>query len=171
MFCPKCKAEYREGFEECKECNTPLVDVLPQELANQQDYIKFVTAYKTSNPGLIAFAKSILEAEGIEYFIKGEGVQDLFGLGRLGTGYSPLVGVAEIQVDEYELERAKGLLKEMEERNNYEIEDDIDPPEKEILDKDTFDGYEIKNSGGFLKGLFVVVLITAAVFLFLIWRH
>jgi hypothetical protein len=25
MFCPKCKAEYREGFTECSDCQVPLV--------------------------------------------------------------------------------------------------------------------------------------------------
>jgi hypothetical protein len=31
MFCPKCKAEYREGFKACADCNVPLVDKLPEE--------------------------------------------------------------------------------------------------------------------------------------------
>jgi hypothetical protein len=31
MFCPKCKAEYREGFQTCSDCNVDLVEVLPSE--------------------------------------------------------------------------------------------------------------------------------------------
>ena len=31
MFCPKCKAEFREGFTECKKCNVDLVEELPVE--------------------------------------------------------------------------------------------------------------------------------------------
>jgi tetratricopeptide (TPR) repeat protein len=31
MFCPKCKAEYREGFLTCSDCNVNLVEVLPSE--------------------------------------------------------------------------------------------------------------------------------------------
>ena len=30
-WCPKCKAEYREGFTECNTCHVPLVDELPAE--------------------------------------------------------------------------------------------------------------------------------------------
>ena len=30
-WCPKCKAEYREGFTECSTCRVPLVDTLPEE--------------------------------------------------------------------------------------------------------------------------------------------
>jgi hypothetical protein len=29
MFCPNCKAEYREGFFECADCNIQLVEKLP----------------------------------------------------------------------------------------------------------------------------------------------
>ena len=31
MFCPKCKAEFREGFTECTKCNVDLVEELPME--------------------------------------------------------------------------------------------------------------------------------------------
>jgi len=31
MFCPKCKTEYREGFELCTDCNIKLVDKLKIE--------------------------------------------------------------------------------------------------------------------------------------------
>ena len=30
-WCPKCKAEYREGFTECSTCQVPLVDTLPED--------------------------------------------------------------------------------------------------------------------------------------------
>ena len=26
MYCPKCNAEYREGFVECNTCSIPLID-------------------------------------------------------------------------------------------------------------------------------------------------
>ncbi len=31
MFCPKCKAEYREGFTVCAECGVPLVEKLSDQ--------------------------------------------------------------------------------------------------------------------------------------------
>jgi hypothetical protein len=29
VICPKCKAEYREGFSVCSDCDVPLVNLLP----------------------------------------------------------------------------------------------------------------------------------------------
>ena len=31
MFCPVCKAEYRQGFRRCADCDVALVDVLPTQ--------------------------------------------------------------------------------------------------------------------------------------------
>ena len=30
-YCPKCKAEYRDGFNACSDCNMELVDTIPYE--------------------------------------------------------------------------------------------------------------------------------------------
>jgi hypothetical protein len=112
MYCPNCGAEYREGFSVCPGCDVPLVnEPLEQE---DPEFIKFVTVYRTGDPGFIALAKSIFESEGVRYFIKGEGLQDLFACGRLGTGFNPLIGPVEIQVDEKEAEKGKDLLVRLE---------------------------------------------------------
>ncbi len=36
MFCPICKAEYREGFVACADCSVPLVAQLPQKQDQRQ---------------------------------------------------------------------------------------------------------------------------------------
>ena len=112
MFCPNCGAEYREGFSVCSACNVPLVEELPEQ--EEPEYIKFVTIYVTGDPAFIALAKSILESEGIKYFIKGEGLQDLFACGRIGTGFNPVIGPVEIQVDEKDAEKGKEILLSLE---------------------------------------------------------
>jgi hypothetical protein len=71
---------------------------------------KLVTVYKTGHHGIIAVIKSILDEAGIKYFAKGEGVQDLIGVGVFGMGYNTLTGPVEIQVLEEEAEYAKELL-------------------------------------------------------------
>jgi Putative prokaryotic signal transducing protein len=72
---------------------------------------KPVTVLETGDPGLVAVAKSLLESAGINYFARGEGVQDLFAAGRLGTGFSPVVGPIQLQVAAEDADEAKELLR------------------------------------------------------------
>jgi hypothetical protein len=130
MFCPNCGSEYGEGFTVCSTCNVPLVNELRRQI--EPEFIRFVTVYKTGDPAFIAFAKSILGSEGINYYFKGEGIQDLFAGGRLGTGYNPVIGPVEIQVDEKDVEKAKELLNQIEkgEFENLETDAEYDHAEK-----------------------------------------
>ncbi len=70
MFCPNCRTEYREGFTVCADCNIDLVDDLPQEPG--PEFVDFKEVLGTYNPADVAFIKSLLESEGIQYFFKGE---------------------------------------------------------------------------------------------------
>lgn len=76
MFCPKCKAEYREGFFVCADCSVDLVETLPPEPENEPDtepeFVDFKEVLATYNPADVAFIKSLLEGEGITHFFKGE---------------------------------------------------------------------------------------------------
>ena len=72
MFCPKCKAEYREGFTECADCNIPLVADLqeaPEQPPGEYDYVEVLTA---SNQDDIATFKLILESAEIPYVVHGD---------------------------------------------------------------------------------------------------
>ena len=80
MFCPKCGAEYRQGFAECSDCQVALVPdpppgspapIGPEDLED----IEF-TAFTPANAGVI---RSILEAEGIEYFLADENMGRMYG--------------------------------------------------------------------------------------------
>jgi len=70
MFCPNCRAEYREGFVVCADCNINLVDGLPDE--PEPEFVEFREVLATYNPADVAFIKSLLESEGIQHFFKGE---------------------------------------------------------------------------------------------------
>jgi hypothetical protein len=70
VFCPKCKAEYREGVITCADCGVPLVDSLPGEPEHRD--IEFVDIVRTFSPQDIAIIKSILDGSGIEYYIQGD---------------------------------------------------------------------------------------------------
>lgn len=66
MFCPKCMYEYVDGIKICADCGSELVEQLPVE---KYEYVELITIAETNNFGLIALAKSILESEGIQYYI------------------------------------------------------------------------------------------------------
>ncbi len=75
----------------------------------------YVTILATGNPALVALSKSILEDADIPFLAKGEGVQDLFGLGRIGpAGYNLITGPIEIQVPSNYEKEARVLLSDME---------------------------------------------------------
>lgn len=87
------------------------------------DKEKLVSVFKSGHEGLIALAKSILDEAGIEYMVKNEGVQDLVGLGVVGTGFNPLTGPMNIMVLPENEEYAKELLKNVEESSETEGEE------------------------------------------------
>jgi hypothetical protein len=106
MFCPKCKAEYREGFDRCADCNIPLVEKLPEKKAETREKnekrFRFVKLLATADPALAGFMKSLLEAEGIIHTVVG---------GHIDHGGG---SAAEIRVWEEDYERANRLLSEIE---------------------------------------------------------
>lgn len=108
MFCPKCKSEYVEGIKECKDCMVPLVEMLPSGKKDLKPRGELVTVLSTMDAGLIAVAKSILEGAGIRFFVKGENLQNLFGLGSIG--YNPISRDVKIQVSRADEEVARALL-------------------------------------------------------------
>lgn len=70
--------------------------------------------FRTGDAGLIALAKSLLESEAIEYLVRSENVQDLFGWGRVGSNFNVVSGPAEFVVREEDAERARTLLEDLE---------------------------------------------------------
>lgn len=72
-----------------------------------------VPVLQTGDAALIAVAKSLLEAEGIDFFVRGEGLTDLFGLGRL-TAFNYVVGEPPaFLVREEDAARARELLADL----------------------------------------------------------
>jgi Putative prokaryotic signal transducing protein len=73
-----------------------------------------VTIYTAGNAALVPVIESVLRGAGIQFLVKSERVQDLFGWGRIGLGYNAIVGPVQIQVTTDDLEAAQELLKEIE---------------------------------------------------------
>jgi hypothetical protein len=107
MFCPKCRAEYKEGVKECGRCEMSLVAVLPEKAKRaprgEQRDLDFVSVVRTFNPQDIALIRSILEDSGIEYYVQGEN----------GIAVRPLVDPANVLVVKDQAEDAIELLKDL----------------------------------------------------------
>lgn len=100
MFCPECRAEYREGFYICADCNIELVDNIPPE--PELEFIEFEEVLTTYNPGDIALIKSMLDAEEITYFFKGEHFLYL----------RPLADPARLMVSQDQVEFVRDILED-----------------------------------------------------------
>ena len=107
MFCPKCEEELAWDVMICPTCDVETVDRLPGPEPTPD--AELVPVLATGEAGLIAVAKSLLEAEKIDYFVRGDGLQDLFGYGRI-TSFNFVVGPAEFLVRAEDAERARELL-------------------------------------------------------------
>lgn len=82
------------------------------------DHERLVTVFKTGHEGIVALVKSILDEAEIQYLAKGEGVQDLFGVGVLGTGFNPITGPVEFRVMPEDVKYAEELLKDVKESDS-----------------------------------------------------
>lgn len=105
MFCPKCGAEYREGFTQCADCGIALVWEKPDEVeADKADYVEYTEVLRTFSLADVAIIRSLLEDSGIDYFIKDEH----FALVR------PLVEPPTLMVNKDQVEEAWEILKDLE---------------------------------------------------------
>ena len=100
MFCPECKAEYREGFYECAECKVPLIDELPPE--PEVEYIEYEKVHTAFNLSDVAIIKSLLDSENVTYYIQGEHI-------ILHYPHGP----ARVMVKKDQVELAKEILKDL----------------------------------------------------------
>lgn len=104
MFCPKCRYEYRKGFQVCPDCNVNLTDSLPDKQEKQSEFIEYVELLITYNPADVAIIKSLLDAENITYYFNAE--QFMY--------VRPLAEPARLMVKKDEVEKAREILKDLE---------------------------------------------------------
>lgn len=115
-WCPKCKAEYREGFTECSSCHVPLVDELPaeNEVPEQE---QFVLPDGMEKPIAVYTAKNRLEAETVCDLLRDHGIVTIdrpaaFRQIQAYSGADARFGV-EILVDASQTAQARALIDEM----------------------------------------------------------
>jgi len=127
MFCPKCRAEYKEGVRECAECEVALVETLadiPSPTHEPRKDIEFVSVVRTFIPTDIAIIESILADSGIEYYIQGKEAMTVY----------PLVDPASVMVVKEQAEEARELLKDLKLSFYVSCHDEEEEPDKDPLE-------------------------------------
>jgi hypothetical protein len=67
MYCPQCKAEYRQGFTHCADCDADLVQELASSSDAAGDQDPFCQLWKGEDPRIFAELCAVLEESGIPY--------------------------------------------------------------------------------------------------------
>ncbi len=118
MYCPKCRTEYRKEFNTCADCEVPLVsELLPEQPPPAPEYVNFIDLYSPRNQIELGLIKSILDSEGISYFVRNA------NFGSLEVG--PQIGLFNatmIQVQDDQLEKARELLADYLEKTQEQVE-------------------------------------------------
>jgi len=95
----------------CADCDVQLVAEQPEsEPEKGQPDIELLTVLETSDAGLVAIAKSLLEDAEIPFMVRGEYIQDLFGVGRFPGKINVLVGPVELKVNAQDKDEALAIL-------------------------------------------------------------
>lgn len=74
-----------------------------------------VVVYEVWDPAVLPMVKSLLQSEGIPFFVQGEEAMSLFPVGRLLGPFTRRGMAAAIMVPSEHLEAARELLAEIEE--------------------------------------------------------
>lgn len=101
MICPKCGAEYQDGYTECADCRIPLVE------PEQMETIVW-------HPAKLTSTYSRMEADMIEAFLRDEGISVMRKALGSGDYMNIIMGFSiygeDIYVDRGDYEKAEGLL-------------------------------------------------------------
>jgi hypothetical protein len=128
MHCPKCNLEYQDDAVQCSDCEVTLVSGPRSEpIKEVHPEIELERVHVAGDPATIPIIKSLLDDAEIEYLVKGEGVQDLFGWGRIGTGFNFVTGPVEFFVASENASTAREILGHLTDEVPEEAPDEAAP--------------------------------------------
>jgi len=114
MFCPECRAEFRDEITTCPDCEVSLVVELPAEpVFNEDDLVRVL---ETANVAVLPVVKSVLRAAEIPFLVQGDEAMGVIPVGKIGLGGLTSKGhglSAAILVPREHEEEARALLTEI----------------------------------------------------------
>jgi hypothetical protein len=118
MYCPVCRAEYRQGIAVCADCHVALVPSLPE--ASHDKGGAFVTLWEGDDLGLYTNLTKALDDAGIRYYERSQRdytrKESLFWL----EGASPIMFC--LSVMQPDLQPSRRILEELLDREPEDVE-------------------------------------------------
>ena len=116
-WCPKCKAEYREGFAKCASCDVTLVDALPEQSEQELAPPETSEGVQLREPIAVYTAESRVNAEMVRDVLRDSGLavvmrQVLLEHAGAVTGTRARYGVA-LLVESADTAKARALIDEL----------------------------------------------------------
>ena len=150
-YCPKCRAEYRDGFEKCADCGVDLVDELAPDAEETNDSLSARPEHRAlesevkletfTNPIEFMYVAYLLDEMDIPYLVrkgKGDIMKDIYTM-TLKFEKTIYVEEADYQKAEEVLESAEAYKLEEYDSEDY---DDYDYDDDDYTDDDYDDEYE-----------------------------
>ena len=116
-WCPKCKAEYREGFTKCASCDVTLVDELPEQTEEELAPPETSEGVQLREPIAVYTAESRVNAEMVRDVLRDSGLavamqRVLLEHSGAVTGKRARYGVA-LLVESADTAKARALIDEL----------------------------------------------------------
>lgn len=128
LICPKCKAEYREGFEVCNDCSIKLVSqnqTIKEKIQDNLDYENLLFLVNVADGYEVNIIESLFESNDITFFKKHREAGEYLKI-RMGmTSYG-----IDIYVKKSQIIKAKEILEDI---KVNEIENKLS--KEEVLDE------------------------------------
>ena len=114
MYCPECRAEFRDEIAVCPDCEVSLVLELPPE--SELDDKELISVLETADVSVLPVVKSVLRAAEIPFVVQGDEAMGVLPVGKIGLGGITSRGhglSASILVSRDREEEARALLTEL----------------------------------------------------------
>jgi hypothetical protein len=131
-WCPKCKTEYREGFDTCNDCQEKLISQLSHEKERTINHDHEQYLMSTTNDLEAKVIESLLQSHGIPVLTKHKGTGGFLHIYMGGTNFG-----VDLYVPKRFFEKATELVEAENELQDLQIQEvqEINQTEEEKIEQ------------------------------------